>query len=477
MQIKNDEKNTLANYQKHPDPLLNGNPLSESLQVILSKSEVLSRLKKDHPTTSTFKDLPKFYQKTQVNHFRMVIAPHPQSFFLYQKIMELILCGYINRNPLSAANTQLRTTIAENAKSGTYNPDLNLIFGMTSAPSCLITGLSGSSKTTTARSVLSLIPQFIQHEQFEGRPFMQPQLTYISFDCAATSSPKALALSFFAAVDSVLNTKYFVTWEKRTRDSVERFYANMQLVAARHHIGLIHIDEVQFFLKYSSTKNSPNLIILESLFNKIGIPVILSCTLEGLDLFQPTQSGDISKLPDMTTTRRMISEREFVFGTYPLGSMEFNEIFDAFFPSEICIGDKPSEEFKKIFHRLSAGIPAIINRLARLHHEQVVTVGKNITDDIETLNKVYDSQFRHIDFALQQIRISNMGKQPTSTQIKKYENSLPRVESGHADWNAKNTPEKSHTKVEPQVPDMPEYGSVDMRDNVTCTDDDFDVGV
>jgi hypothetical protein len=477
MQIKNDEKNTLANYQKHPDPLLNGNPLSESLQVILSKSEVLNRLKKDHPTISTFKDLPKFYQKTQVNHFRMVISPHPQSFFLYQKIMELILCGYIDRNPFSAANTQLRTTIAENAKGGVYNPDLNIAFGMTSAPSCLITGLSGSSKTTTARSVLSLIPQYIQHEQFEGRPFMRPQLTYISFDCAATSSPKALALSFFAAVDSVLNTKYFITWEKRTRDSVERFYANMQLVAAKHHIGLIHIDEVQFFLRYSSSKNSPNLIILESLFNKIGIPVILSCTLEGLDLFQPTQSGDISKLPDMTTTRRMISEREFVFGIYPLGSNEFNEIFDAFFPHDICVGGKPGDEFKKEFYRLSAGIPAIINRLARLHHEQIVTVNKKETDDVETLSQVYRSQFRHIDYALQQIRTSNTTEQPTSAQMARYEKQLPREEAGHADWNDISSSEKKSTKVEPQVPDMPEYGSRGTGDTPVSTDDDFDVGI
>jgi hypothetical protein len=477
MQIKNDENNTLANYQKHPDPLLNGNPLIESLQVILSKTEVLTRLKKDHPTASTFKDLPKFYQKTQVNHFRMVISPHPQSFFLYQKIMELILCGYIDRNPFSAANTQLRTAIAENAKVGVYSPDLNIAFGMTSAPSCLITGLSGSSKTTTARSVLSLIPQFIQHEQFEGRPFMQPQLTYISFDCAATSSPKALALSFFAAVDSVLNTKYFITWEQRTRDSVERFYANMQLVAAKHHIGLIHIDEVQFFLRYSSSKNSPNLIILESLFNKIGIPVILSCTLEGLDLFQPTQSGDISKLPDMTTTRRMISEREFVFGTYPLASEEFNEIFDAFFPNEICVGGIPGNEFKKAFHRLSAGIPAIINRLARLHHEQIVTVNKKMTDDIETLSQVYRSQFRHIDFALQQIRTSNTTEQPTSAQIEKYEKSLPRAESGHADWNDKKPSKEKKSKKDLQVPDIPNYGATGADDNPVSTDDDFDIGI
>jgi hypothetical protein len=476
MQIKND-KSVIAKYHTHPDPQLNGNPLTESLQVILSKSEVIQRLKKNHPTASTYKDLPKFYKKTQVNHFNKVIAPHPLSFFLYQKIMELMLCGYIDRNPFSAANMNLRTIIAENAKDGDYDPDLNLTFGMTSAPTCVITGLSGSSKTTTARSTLSLIPQFIQHEQYEGRPFMQPQLTYVSFDCAASPSPKALALSFFAAVDKALNTKYFTKWEKRSRDSVERFYANMQLVAIRHNIGLIHIDEVQFFLKYVSSDKSPNLIVLESLFNKIGIPVILSCTLEGLDLFKPSHSGDVSKLPNMTTTRRMLSDREFVFGTYSFDSDEFNEIFDAFFPDEVCVGGKPNEDFKKTFHRLSAGIPAIINRLARLHHEQMVTTNSKITDDVESLTQVYQSQFRHIDYALQQIRISNTTKQPSSSQIENYENSLPRADSGHTDWNNKKSSEKKNTKVEPQVPDMPEYGSTDTKDSAVSTDDNFDVGI
>jgi hypothetical protein len=173
----------------------------------------------------------------------------------------------------------------------------------------------------------------------------------------------------------------------------------------------------------------------------------------------------------------MLSDREFVFGTYSFDSDEFNEIFDAFFPDEVCVGGKPNEDFKKTFHRLSAGIPAIINRLARLHHEQMVTTNSKITDDVESLTQVYQSQFRHIDYALQQIRISNTTKQPSSSQIENYENSLPRADSGHTDWNNKKSSEKKNTKVEPQVPDMPEYGSTDTKDSAVSTDDNFDVGI
>jgi hypothetical protein len=476
--MQNNQNDTLfATYRKHPDPQLNGNPLIEALDVMLNKEDVLSKLHRPHPTANSFQSLPNFYKKTQLNHFRKVISPHQTSFYMYHKFMELILCGYIDRNPLTASDIRLRTTIGENAQKGAYDDSLNLTFGMTSAPSCVITGISGASKTTTARSVLSLIPQVIQHKEFEGQPFMQKQLTYVSFDCAATKSPKALALSFFAAVDKVLGTQYFQQWERRSKDSVERFYANMQLVAAKHHIGLIHIDEVQFFLKHIGSSTSPDLAVIESLFNKIGIPVILSCTLEGLDLFEPVPSSDSTKLPDITTTRRMLSEREFVFGTYSLESPEFEEIYKEFFPESICLGGVPSKEFKLRFHRLSVGIPAIINRLARLHHEQIIITKKHSTDDIDTLNSVYKSQFRHIDFALEQIRNSNLNESPTPQQLKNYEKELPRKNNGNADWENTNANKEKPLPITAKVPEISEYGNSSDSSNTVNIDDDFESGI
>ncbi|WP_199526755.1 ATP-binding protein [Pseudoalteromonas sp. bablab_jr004] len=458
-----------AVYREHLDTVLNNNPLTEALSVMLKREEVIKKLHKPHPTANDFTEFPSFYKKTQINHFRKVVSPHPHSFYMYHKFMELILCGYVDRNPFQPNYLNQRTTIGENAIEGVYDDNLNLSFSISSAPSCVVTGISGTSKTTTVRSVLSLIPQVIEHESFHGKPFQTKQLTYVSFDCAASKSPKALALSFFAAVDAVLNTQYFKIWEKRSKESVERFYANMQLVAAKHHIGLIHIDEVQFFLKHITSADSPNLTVIESLFNKIGIPVVLSCTLEGLELFEPIPSKDPSKYPDMTTTRRMLDEREFDFGAYSLGSDEFNKIFTDFFPDRICRGSVPKDVFKAEFHRLTVGIPAIINRLARLHHEQV-TIKKKKTDDIEILNQVYRSQFRHIDFALEQLRMADQTASPNETQLKNYEEALPRDSKGNAVWEVKKTGDNDKPAVVHQVPDIPEYG--EPEDNSHPIDDD-----
>ncbi|MFC0119920.1 ATP-binding protein [Pseudoalteromonas xiamenensis] len=464
-----------AVYREHLDTVLNNNPLTEALTVMLQREEVIKKLHKPHPTANDFTEFPSFYKKTQINHFRKVVSPHPHSFYMYHKFMELILCGYVDRNPFEPNYLNQRTTIGENAIEGVYDDNLNLSFSISSAPSCVVTGISGTSKTTTVRSVLSLIPQVIEHESFHGEPFQTKQLTYVSFDCAASKSPKALALSFFAAVDAVLNTQYFKTWEKRSKESVERFYANMQLVATKHHIGLIHIDEVQFFLKHITSSDSPNLTVIESLFNKIGIPVVLSCTLEGLELFEPIPSKDQSKYLDMTTTRRMLDDREFVFGTYPLDSDEFNKIFTDFFPETICRGGVPTDAFKAEFHRLSVGIPAIINRLAKLHHEQVI-ITKKKTDDIAILNQVYKTQFRHIDFALEQLRMVEQTDSPNESQLKNYEEALPRDNKGNAVWENKKKDDIDKPPVVHQVPDIPEYGGPEDNNSNLIDDDNFESG-
>ncbi|KXI27041.1 hypothetical protein AX660_02105 [Paraglaciecola hydrolytica] len=477
MQTDSSKHIEYASYSEHEDPYLNGNPLIESLAAPLERDQVFDRLRHDHLTAPNFSDLSKFYKKTQINHFSRVISPHPTSFFLYQKIMELILCGYITRNPFHAENVRLIATLAENARNGEYLQGVTNITELTTAPSCLASGLSGSSKTTTIREVLKLIKQVIHHREYKGKPFLRTQLTYISFDCAATRSPKALALSFFKAVDDVLHTKYFEEWARRSKDSVERYYANMQLIAAKHHIGFIHIDEVQFFLKYVNAKDSPNLTILESLFNKIGIPVLLSCTTEGLKLFQSIPSEHSTQIPDMTTTRRMVSDHEFVFSTYSFDSKEFDLIFDAFFPEKVCFGGKPGLEFKKTFHRLSVGLPAIINRLARLHHQQIVTLGNRRTDDVELLNDIYKSQFRHIDFALSHLRLSSKLAKPSVKQKNGFEQNLPKKQDGNVDWNGDGKLDKDKQEFVGQLPKLSEFGNSENSDASVNTDNDFDGGL
>lgn len=61
-------------------------------------------------------------------------------------------------------------------------------------------------------------------------------------------------------------------------------------------------------------------------------------------------------------------------------------------------------QFKERFHYLSAGLPAIMNRLARLHHEYIIKNHHETTDDINILNNIFKHQFGLIEPALQLLR-------------------------------------------------------------------------
>jgi len=440
-----------ADYKEHMDYSLNGNPLTESIHIILSHDEVREKLVEQPPIQENFWELPGFYKKTQLNELTRYHIANDICPFLYHKFCELMLCHYKYRDPFSADQVRLKTMLSECARDKTYvKPTINLA-GVTTAPSSLMHGPSGSGKTTTIRNSLSLIPQVIIHESYQGRPYKYPQITWLSFDCPATASPKALALSFFKAIDSALSktdkpSVYAKSWENRERVGVEHLYGMMQSLAAKYNIGLVHIDELQFFLSYIKSPKSPSLQIIESLFNKIGIPVFLSSTTEGLTLFDPieTESG---KIPDFTIIRRMIDDREYELKPLKYGTKNFDDTFNLFFRAEVCIdGISPNEDFKKQFHYLTAGLQSAVARLARLHHETVIMLNnkdnssdkpKRLTGDLSILTSVYRKQFHRMDYALSFLREGD---------VIEFDKQCPKTDKGEIDFDAKPKKENSRNK-------------------------------
>lgn len=301
-----------AQYNQHQVKEFNTNPLTSAIPVFTDKKSVLSTLTVLPSIGENYWDLPEVYQQTELLKLDLIHVPVPQLYALYNKFMSLILHAYSLYNPLSPVTNKLQLDIAKAARENVLFTDGHA--RRTTANSVLVSGHSGTGKTTTIRAGLSLIPQVIEHESFDGKPFKQDQLVWVSFDLPATSSIKGLALSFFLAVDYALGTSYYEEWkDKGNSRTVERHQSQMQLIAVTHHLGLVHIDEIQFMLSYKSQRDAPSFITLESLFNKLGIPVILSCTSIGRECLFVDK-----KRMDFTTVRRLVNNREFRFSTYRL---------------------------------------------------------------------------------------------------------------------------------------------------------------
>ncbi|MEH8015786.1 AAA family ATPase [Rheinheimera muenzenbergensis] len=419
-----------ATYKLLTLPNLQGNPLVEALHFLCDpefQEQVVSGKYQWCPPN--YWKLSKIYRVTVLEALNQIHVPAPQMEILYEKIVSHLLNSYSLRNPLRANSNRIKykLAVALNEKIAAVPA------AMTTAPTMLVHGVSGAGKSTTILSILNAIPQVICHQEYEGKPYQQSQLLWISMDLPATPSIKALALNFFRAVDKALGTdEYYTVWSKRNRDSVDQHITGMQLVAQTHELGLVHIDEMQFMKGYAKSKDTPSMTVLEAIFNKLGIPMLLSTTTAGLEIFRADYSANGSA--DFTIARRMLNDRAIQFKPLTKDSPQYKRFIEALFPRDILLNCTAlSEEFIDRFYLLSCGLPAIMLRLAKQHHEILMQRAEKkgadsmSTDDVKLLLSVYKNQFSLIDPALSCLRRGIADE---------YEKQIPQ------DWKSTNQKEK-----------------------------------
>jgi hypothetical protein len=471
---------TKVTYKPHLDLKLNNNPLSEAIQPELSKEGLIRSLKLLPNIQGNFWELPELYQQTQLRQLTDVHIPIPQTWNLYNKMLSLILYSYVHRKPFLAKTRILNGKISECMRlGGMYDPVFTI--GPTTAPTVLVQGDSGSGKSKGIRSVLVTIQQVHHHQSYQGEHFKKDQLVWVSFDLPPNGSPKAMATNFFKAVDRALGTSYEKEWTSDIKISAEKLMGAMQHVASTHCLGLVHIDELQFMLGYAKIKGSPSLQTLEALFNKIGVPIIQSSTQQGVELFRSLKEGDHRLGHDITTVRRMLNDRGFKFSTHAYESAYFDELFNALFPSKLILGSQTElTNFKKSFHNLSCGLPAIMTRLAHMHHETLMILlskeGRSNKDDrtydTGLLNRVFKNQFSLIAPALVELRNGNRAS---------YEKSIRNDETKKTTYSNKEmkAENKKSSKAVKQIAVLKTDGdiSVEPLNGQALTLDDFKIGI
>lgn len=440
-------------YKKHPDPELNGNPLTEAIQPLISTDEILRMINFTPEFSDNFHELPRLYKNLNIHRISEIFVAPKISVLLYEKCLELILDGYRYRNPLTVKTSRFvyelsqRKQIIREEKED-EDPVYEIIPpGITNASTSILSGPSGTGKTSTLRAVLDAIPPVFTHTAYETiKSFQQDQIVWLSFDAPSTSSMKALCLNFMDAVDKALNVKrYYEQYKNMAPNThVDMFIAKCQEIAANHYIGLVHIDEMQFFLTYTKDRNSPTLKKVEAMFNKIGIPVIMSTTREGLPLLNA----------NLQTQRRLLSEQHFKLYRLKYGTPAFNEFIESLFLPEVWGDDNVLEnqkEFITKFYQLSAGLQAVMIRLARLH--LFFAVQKETHPfDIKCLETVFKGQFHHMQSSLDDLLKDN---------TEAYERNKPVNESGKTVWCP------SLAEGDNDNPDSPE---VNPRDSDSSSD-------
>ena len=108
-----------------------------------------------------------------------------------------------------------------------------------------ILGVPGIGKTSTIRRCLTVMPQVIEHREYQGTPFYCKQVLYLMVECPSDCSVKTLAFNIVTALDQAIGSDYLNSLSCIQSTATSAIATQVKILCMTHHVGLILIDEIQ----------------------------------------------------------------------------------------------------------------------------------------------------------------------------------------------------------------------------------------
>lgn len=263
---------TRAEYVAPETPIYRDNPFIEALPPVLDEDQAIKCLARYPDYNEGERSLPNHVRLHMIQNALHFFAPLPIHLDLEQRVSRMVREGYRARNPMDVG--YWRTT-SEKLKSFDLAPSTQIRRNdaRTMPHGFTIIGCPGVGKSTSLEAVLSLYPQVIFHGRYQDRDLTLAQIVWLKLEAPFDSSTKGICLSFFQAVDDILDTNYERNYTNARR--TEELLLKMARVAANHGLGALVIDEVQR-LSYAKSGGAEKMLnFFVQLSNTIGIPLVL----------------------------------------------------------------------------------------------------------------------------------------------------------------------------------------------------------
>lgn len=229
-----------------------------------------------------------------------------------------------------------------------------------------ILGVPGVGKTSSIRRALSLLPQVIEHEEYQGKPFYCKQILFLIVECPSDCSVKTLGLNIAVAIDKAIGSSYAKQLTTLRSAAASAIATQVKVLCLTHHVGLILIDEIQNAVT-TAQKNKqikPLIKFLVELINDtctsaffVGTPIA-----EGLFTSQ-------EHLKRRTRGMRLLPFK-------PDGA--YRAFLQAIWPYQLTSATAPlSEQLANKLYDHSGGIPAYIVKIFQESQAQALLQGES----------------------------------------------------------------------------------------------------
>ncbi|MGP9039470.1 ATP-binding protein [Cytobacillus kochii] len=330
------------------------------------------------------------------------IQPLPIHFEVERKLSTLIRRGYLARNPLDKSfleRIRVLHELREDEEEAHRYIEERLNYIRSTADSVAIIGISGIGKTTAIERLLSMYPQVIKHQLYQGQFFNRTQIVWLKIDCPYDGSLATLCKSFFKAIDDLLGTHYLEKFGYFNR-MTSTMLLYMTSLASLYGIGVLVIDEIQHLIN-SKNEQEEMLNFFVTLSNTVGIPTVLIGTSKAQLLFK----GNFRQ------ARRAASDGSIIWDRMAENSEEWEFFLETLWKMQ-CLKEHSdlTDELKKAFYDECQGITSVAVNLFILAQERVLFDEANINEKItpQVLRKTAKEDMKIIQPMLNAIRKNNL---------------------------------------------------------------------
>lgn len=386
-----------AKYSEPKQPLYKGNPYIEALPDNQSNEEIYQSLLVRIPYDEEERELPSHERIASVSSLQFCFQPLSEHFILAQRFSRAIKMGYVQRNPLDAEDVRQQMQLYNCVIEKDFNFQ-SLSFTNAVAPGFSVIGYSGMGKTSVVKRVLSIYPQIIRHTDYKGIPINKAQIVWMKLNCSHDGSVKGLCLDFFKEFDKLTGDNAYSKYSGKTTNQM---IPEMALMARRHGLGVLIIDEIQFLNAAKSGGYEKALNYIIDLVN-IGVPVILVGTPEAIAVL----SDNLMNARRNTGMEGAVI-MDFLSRTSPDWKTLMNHVWGY---QWTAVKTELSEEILDMIHEKSIGDVEVAMKLYMATQVRAIRQGESNRSEIitpELIARVFESKdFKLVRDKLEEIKYS-----------------------------------------------------------------------
>ena len=259
----------------------NGNPYLEALPDVLGKKEFERRMKSQPDFPRDVSRLAPEDRRNLLSGLSQWFQPMDYMYTLYDMLHRAMASTYRTKTVIESVR-QMNDLYLDFRTGRTRE-----LMYSTQAYSGAVLGVPGIGKTSTIKRCLSIMPQVIIHQEYQGRKIYEKQINYLVVECPSDCSLKTLALNIFSAIDKAIGSEYLKQATYQRAMAASATTTKLKIICMNHHIGLIVIDEIQNAIS-TATKNKqikPLIKFLVELTNETSTAICFCGTLEAEDVF------------------------------------------------------------------------------------------------------------------------------------------------------------------------------------------------